>query len=258
MEIYTETNHTNNRATSVRSTMTPATSYRSEHGQLLRMVTQIKQRYIHEYQALECIRCHIIMYTAMILIQLWALDQLKHSITVGSRPRMTPIGYQQYVYKIGFLVGQLKRTLTCECRMGSICRTSRGRVDFWERKHSSILQECYAAAVAHLDRTPGRSGSFPPILGDAEEEFEIAQDVADKEDCGEYLARWGGKARNDLSVAGMTGGKRLTKYVISRRMRDRWCHDEGLWLDEKFRQRSIRICAIRGKEWWNERMQSAD
>lgn len=228
MDIYNKTNQSNSGATIVRSTRTPATSRGSEHCRLLDMVANIKQRYVHAFQALECIRCHFILYAAIILIELWSLDQLKHSITSGIRPRLTPVGYQQYVYKVRFLVSQLRRTLTCESHMGSICRTARGRVHFWDQKHLHTLQECSPAVVAHLDYTPSRSSSFSPILGNAEEEFETAQDMADKEDGAEHLARWGGKAKKDLKIVEECGRKWLTKYIISRRMRYRLCHDEGL------------------------------
>lgn len=259
MESCTETNRSHNGATILCSTRGSAISHRSEqNGRLHLMVTQIKQRYVHVFETLECIRCQFILYAAMILSQLWILDQLKQSITIGIRPRMTPVGCQQYVYQVSFLVGQLKQTLTCESRMRIICRTACGIVNFWVQKYSSILREYYAAAVADLDVAPGPTSSFPPMLGDAEEELEIAQDMADKEDCANYLARWGGKASHNLTVEDMPGRKWCIQYIISRRMRDRWCQDEDLWRDEQYPQRTPENNSIRGKEWWDQRMQSAN
>lgn len=200
MEKHTGSHYASIGATIVRSAGTSPTSNRLlEFGRLVDTLAMIKGHHVHEFQILEHVRCQVILYAAGMLFDLWCLQLFKHSIVVGDRPRMSPVGYQQYANKVSFLVSQLRLTAACESRMRSICRGAWRRVSFWERKHLESEDDWHAALASYLDVTQSEDHYFPETLEEVIEEFEIAQDMADKEDCAEYLARCGGKAVRDMT-----------------------------------------------------------
>ncbi len=259
MESHTESHYASIGATIVRSAGTSPTSNRLlELGRLVDTLAMIKQRHVHEFQILEHIRCQVILYAAAMLFELWCLEQFKHSIVDGDRPRMSPVGYQQYANKVGFLIGQMRLTAACESRMRSICRGAWRRVCFWEQKCLERQDDWHASLASYLEVTQSEDHYFPETFGEVVDEFEIAQDMADKEDCAEYLARCGGKAVRDMTGVELSGRSFSAKYIVSRRMRDRYCLDEPMWFDETCEQRTPQDNSVRGREWWNERMQNGE